>query len=357
MHLFPIRPHPPGTPPGTLHRPAETGAPPPSIRLIDYSPHEVLELERPDLAEIGDRLRSASTSWLRINGLPDADWLRQFGDLIGLHPLVQEDILNGGQRPKLEPYEDQLFLVMNIPEIRDDSIEIEQLYLVWHKHYLVTFYSGSESTFEPLLKRVRKAGTRVRSQGLDYLAYSILDLAIDMGFPLLESLGLELESLEERLLDDPDPSILQEIHHMKRVLILLRRAIWPQRDVINELLRDEDGWLTEPVLPYLRDCYDHTVRIMDLVESYRDASASLHDLYLSNVSLRMNDIMRVLTVIATIFIPLTFIVGVYGMNFDRSVSRWNMPELGWPYGYPAVWVLMLGVAGLMLWFFRRRKWL
>lgn len=166
-----------------------------------------------------------------------------------MHPLVREDILNGGQRPELEPYEYQLFLVMNVPELRDHSIEIEQLYLIWHEHYLVTFYTGSESTFEPVLKRVRKAGTRLRSQGLDYLAYSILDLAIDMAFPVLESLGLELESLEERLLDDPDPSILQEIHHMKRVLILLRRAIWPQPDVVNELLRDAEDWVGDPVPP------------------------------------------------------------------------------------------------------------
>ncbi len=357
MRLFSKRHQPPGTPPGTLHRRTAQEAPPSSIHLLDYSKHAVMEFDQPDLNEIGDRLNAASISWLRINGLPDADWMRQFGDLIELHPLVQEDILNGGQRPKLEPYEDQLFLVMNIPELHDGSIEVEQLYLIWHQHYLVTFYTGSEATFEPLLKRVRKAGTRLRSQGLDYLAYSILDLAIDMAFPVLESLGLELEELEERLLDHPDPSILHEVHSMKRVLILLRRAVWPQRDVINQLLRDEEGWLSEPVKPYLRDCYDHTVRIMDLVESYRDASASLHDLYLSNVSLRMNDIMRVLTVIATIFIPLTFIVGVYGMNFDRSASPWNMPELGWPYGYLAVWGLMVAIAGLMLWFFRRKKWL
>lgn len=357
MRLFSKRPHPPGMPPGTVHRPIDHDLPPPSIRLLDYSPHEVLELEQPDLAEIGDRLKSASISWLRINGLPNADWLRQFGDLIELHPLVQEDILNGDQRPKLEPYEDQLFLVMNVPELHEGSIEIEQLYVIWHEHYLVTFYTGSEDTFDPLMKRVRTAGTRLRSEGLDYLAYSILDLAVDMAFPILEFLGLELETLEERLLDDPDSSILHEIHTMKRVLILLRRAIWPQREVINQLLRDEDGWLSEPVRPYLRDCYDHTVRIMDLIESYRDASASLHDLYLSNMSLRMNDIMRVLTVIATIFIPLTFIVGVYGMNFDRSASPWNMPELGWPYGYLAVWGLMVAIAGLMLWFFRRKKWL
>lgn len=358
MRLFHKKYHPPGTAPGTLVTHAAEASRPPTVHLLDYSTDGINEIEQPELDAIDEILKSDSVTWLRVNGCPDADWMQRFGTLIDLHPLAQEDILNGGQRSKLEPYDNQLFIVMNLPDIHDDSVDIEQLYLFWHEQYLVTFYTGLHDPFEPLLKRLHAAGTRLRSHGLDYLAYAILDLSIDKAFPVLEFLGLKLEALEERMMDDPDQSVLHAIHTLKRQIILLRRAVWPQREVINQLLRDEGDWISEPVRLYLRDCYDHTVQIMDLVESYRDTGASLHDLYLSSASMRMNDIMRVLTIIATIFIPLTFIAGVYGMNFGgESTSPWAMPELRWSFGYPLVWLLFIVIAVVMLCWFRRKRWL
>ena len=193
---------------------------------------------------------------------------------------------------------------------------------------------------------------------LDFLVYSILDLAIDTSFPVLEDLGLQLESLEERLIECADKSTLHDIHKIKRQIIILRHAVWPQRDTINQLLRDESHWVSDSVNLYLRDCHDHTFQIMDLIESYREAGSSLHDLYLSSVSMRMNDIMRVLTIIATLFIPMTFIAGVYGMNFgSESNSPWAMPELKWTLGYPFVWFLFIATGGIMLFWFRKKRWL
>lgn len=358
MHLFHKRYHPPGTAPGTLITHAIHASQPPAVSLMDYSQNEFHEFEQPDLDAIGEKLHADSVTWIRVNGLPDADWMNRFGVLIDLHPLAQEDILNGGQRTKLEPYERQLFMVMNVPDLRDDSVSVNQLYLLWHQKYLVTFYTGSVDPFEYLLKRLRMPGTSLRSHGVDYLAYAILDLAIDKAFPALEFLGAELEALEDRMIANADHSVLHTVHALRRQIILLRRAVWPQREVINNLLREEDTWITEPVRLYLRDCYDHTVQIMDLVESYRDTSASLHDLYLSSASMRMNDIMRLLTIIATIFIPLTFISGIYGMNFaSESDSPWAMPELRWSFGYPAVLLLFLLIVAAMLIWFRRKRWL
>lgn len=358
MKLFHKRYHPPGTAPGTLVSRTQEPTRPIQVQLLDYSAEGLAESELAGIDNVRERLDAESVSWVRVTGRPDAEWMQQFGSAIDLHPLAQEDILNGGQRPKLEPYDNQLFVVVNIPDSSDGMVSIDQLYLFIHRHYLVSFYTGNHDPFEPLLKRLRTAGTRLRSHGLDYLVYTILDLAIDKAFPVLEALGLGLESLEEKMMDDPDQSVLHEIHSLKRQIILLRRAIWPQREVINQLLRDEDSIIGEAVRVYLRDCYDHTVQIMDMIESYRDTGASLHDLYLSSASMRMNEIMRVLTVIATIFIPLTFIAGVYGMNFaGESNSPWAMPELRWYFGYPLVWLLFIGIALTMLIWFRRKRWL
>ena len=357
MRLFHKKYHPPGTAPGTLATHAGERHPL-SLQLVDYGVDRLDEVEEPDVDLLTSRLNDDSATWLRIHGTPDADWMHGFGALVDLHPLVQEDILNGGQRSKLEPYDDQLFIVMNIPEVRGDQVIVSQLYLVWHKRYIVSFFTGDHDPFETLLRRLRTAGTRLRAQGLDYLVYSILDLAVDMAFPVLEVLGLELEDVEERMVDSADQLLLRRMHTIKRQIILLRRAVWPQREVINQLLRDDEGWFDERARLYLRDCYDHTVQIIDLIESYRDTGANLHDLYLSSASMRMNDIMRVLTVIATIFIPLTFIAGVYGMNFgNNNDSPLAMPELRWYYGYPLAWLAFIVVAASMLIWFRRKRWL
>lgn len=351
MKLFSKRYHQPGTPPGTLVSHHEAGPTAFRIRLLDYGKDELVEQEDASIADIEARIHSDSVTWVRIQGRPTAEWMKNCGRVLNIHPLVQEDILNGGQRAKVEPYDGQLFVVMNVPSVDSDGAGLEQLYISVHKDYLVSFFEGKTDLPDPLLNRVRTAGTQVRGLGVDYLFYTILDLAIDACFPVLEDLGLRLEALEEVMIERPDRSLLQEVYSVKRAVILLRRAIWPQREVVNQLLRDHEDWIREPSRVYIRDCYDHVVQIMDLVESYRDTSASLLDIYLSSASMRLNEIMRILTVMSVIFIPMTFVAGIYGMNFER------MPELHWHYGYPMALALCGVVAGGMLLWFRRKGWL
>jgi magnesium transporter len=238
----------------------------------------------------------------------------------------------------------------------DDVVAVHQLSLFLGDRFLISFCESDFLPFEPIVSRLRVPGGRMRSQGADYLTYSLLDFVIDGAFPLLEAFGFQLEDLEEEILESADRDTLAQIHAIRRELILLRRNLWPQRDVINQLLREEGGLIHRDTNIYLRDCYDHTIQVIDLLETYRDMVASMLEMYMSSVSNRMNDVMRVLTVIATIFIPLTFIVGVYGMNFDRTAGPWSMPELGHPLGYVFVWIAMLVVAIGMIVFFRSRKW-
>ena len=356
MRLFRKRYHPPGTAPGTLNAFEVQDDQPRSVQLIEYSQDHIKEIQTPEMSKLGDSLHSDHLTWLRVNGLPDSDWMKALGGAIEIHPLAQEDILNGGQRSKIEPYDSQFFIVIDVPDLKNKTLSIDQLYILWHKNYLITFYTGRRDMFDPVLKRLHSEGTRARKFGLDYLIYAILDLAIDQAFPILEHLGTQLENLEEELMDGPDENVLHKIHQIKRQIIHLRRAFWPQRDVISQLMRDEDHWFSQSVRLYLRDCYDHTIQIMELIESYRDTSSSLHDLYLSSASMRMNDIMKVLAIISTVFIPLTFIAGIYGMNFQAN-SKWAMPELSWAYGYPMVWCLFIIITiGMLIWF-RKKRWI
>jgi len=277
--------------------------------------------------------------------------------MFGLHPLALEDVLNTGQRPKMELYEEQLFLVMGMPTISDHTVTVDQFSAFLGREFLVTFHTGREDPFADVRKRMQAVGNRLRSHGVDYLLYTLVDMVIDHGFPLLELFGEDVQELEEDVLEKPSTTTVQQIHRLRRELLLLRRTLWPQREVVNALLRDDTALIGRETRLYLRDCYDHAVQIIDLLESYRDVLASLLDLYYSGLSTRMNDIMRVLTVIATIFIPLTFIAGVYGMNFAHPQSPWAMPELSWYWGYPAVLGLMVAVAAGMLFYFRRKNWL
>ena len=356
MAFFTKRYHPPGTPPGTLVEARTPETSPLRIRLIDYCPDAITVLDDIDPADCAPYLQRDSMTWVHVQGRPTEAALQEFGSAFGLHRLALEDVLNTGQRAKIEPFDDQLFIVMSMPLMQDDRVDIEQVAFFLNKTFLVSFNEGAFTPFEPVLKRLHDEGSRLRTRGVDFLLHSLIDIVIDQGFPLLENFGLQLEELEERILTAAGQETLEKIHVVKRELIFLRRILWPQREVINQLLRGNDGLVHEETQVYLRDCYDHTIQIMDLLETYRDMTGSMLDIYLSSVSNRMNEIMRVLTVIATIFIPLTFIVGVYGMNFDRTASTWNMPELGWPYGYLLVWVLMIGVAVAMMALFRRRGW-
>jgi magnesium transporter len=249
-----------------------------------------------------------------------------------------------------------LFVVSNLPVRDGDTLRIEQISLFLGKDYIISFYEGKNDPFEPVRQRLRTRSGKIREQGADYLLYTILDIIIDAGFPVLEDLGERIEDLEDELLDNPDKESLNQIHRLKRELLLLRRTLWPQREALNNLFRLEKTFIAETTVPYLRDCYDHSVLIMDLIENYREMAASMLDVYLSSVSYKLNDVMRVLTVIATLFIPPTFIVGVYGMNFNPKAGPLSMPELNTPYGYLVVWiVIVLMIIGLLV-FFKRKKW-
>ena len=356
MTIFTKRYHPAGTSPGTLAKPRREDAKPLRIRLIDYDVDHLTILDDVSAESCEPYLQRKTTTWMHIEGHPSEAALRQLGSTFSLHSLALEDVINTGQRPKVEPFSDHLFVIMSLPIMEDGAIVVQQVSMFVGDDFLISFCERDFAPFEPIVTRLKIAGGRMRSRKADYLLYSLLDVVIDRAFPLLESLGLQLEELEEQILEAADQETLSQIHAIRHDLVLLRRNLWPQRDVINQLLRDEGLLIQKETHIYLRDCYDHTIQIMDLLETYRDTVASMFDIYLSSISNRMNEVMRVLTVIATIFIPLTFIVGVYGMNFDRGAGPLSMPELGQPLGYVFVWLAMLAIAIGMLLFFRSRKW-
>lgn len=359
MAYFPKRYHPPGTAPGTLHQGDSARGIPLKILLTDYTDDEFTELVLGEAEECRAYLERNTTTWIHVQGDAEPDTLRQLGKLFGLHHLALEDVINTGQRPKVDDYKGQLFVVLAHPVIEADStdLKMEQLSLFVGQNFLISFHPGASDPFEPIRKRLRDHAGRIRERGADFLLYALVDLVIDEGFPVLELIGDEIEQLEEQLLVAPTRDSLHQLHHLKRTMLTVRRMLWPQREVLNVLVRDESEVIAEENQVYYRDCYDHTIQVMDLIETYRDMVTGLLDVYLSSVSYRLNEIMRVLTIIATIFIPLTFIVGVYGMNFGNDNSPWAMPELHWYYGYPMVWLLMIGVLVAMLAYFRRKKWL
>lgn len=355
MTYFTKRYHPPGTPPGTLGA-ADATVTPAVITVVDYSAERYHEEVVDSPEGCMPFLQDPATTWIHVQGMLDGDGLRKMGDLFHLHALALEDVLNTGQRPKFDVYGDQVFVVMSLPVLHGERHIAEQISLFVGKNFVVSFHQGGKDPFAPLRKRLENHVGRIRSQHVDYLLYSILDIIIDEGFPVLEALGERIEDVEVELLDGPTKETLNKIHILKRDLLLLRRMLWPQREIVNELSREELELVQPQTRPFFRDCYDHTVHIMDLIESYRDMTGSMLDVYLSSVSNKLNETMKVLTVISTIFIPLTFIVGVYGMNFDTASSPWSMPELKSYYGYPITWAVMLALAGGMLVFFKRKDW-
>ncbi len=349
--------HPPGTSPGTLvsHEGADLETV--SIHLIDYNASEFVEKELSSAEECKPYLDKDNITWIHLQGPIQAETIRHIGNIFELHPLSLEDVMNKGQRPKIEEYDDQLFAIMSMPIKIEDSIVIEQVSVYLGVNYIISFHAGGTDPFDPLRNRLRKKRGRIRNLKADYLLYGIMDLIIDQGYPILESLGETIENIEEALLSSSvKQSTLGDIHSIRRQLLLLRRNLWPQREAVNNLLRGENTLIAEGTSLYLRDCYDHTIQILDLIENYREMAASLIDIYISSTSYRLNEIMRVLTIIATIFIPLTFIVGLYGMNFSNPDSPWAMPELHWYYGYPMVLGIMTATVVGMVIYFKRKDW-
>jgi magnesium transporter len=294
-----------------------------------------------------------TVAWLNVDGLHDVDALGQVGAHAGLHGLLLEDVVSVGQRPKVERYEDHLFIVIRSLHWHDDRAEVveEQVSLVLAPHWVITFQEEAGDSFDAVRVRIRTSGSSIRTRGADFLAYALLDATVDEYFTVLEKLGDHIEALENRLIDDATPASMGEIHHLRRELLVLRKAVWPLRELFGALARDDSGLITDETKLFLRDAHDHAIQVIDTVETLRDLVAGMIELYLSTVSNRANEIMKVLTIIATVFIPLTFIVGVYGMNFDY------MPELHWRWAYPALWIVMIVLVGVMLVYFRRKSWL
>jgi magnesium transporter len=331
-------------------------APRPVIHLTYFNATELVETAILDPAAIGDYLTRPGVVWVNVEGLGSETVLRQLQRIFQLHPLALEDVVNVHQRPKLDRFAEQLFVTARMPR-GTDGCHTEQVSLFVGANYVVTFLEDPGDCFEPVRRRLRESDGLIRRRGADYLAYALLDAAVDAYFPLLEQFGERLETLEDDVILRPEPAVVARIHDAKQDLRVLRRILWPLREAMNELARDQSKLVGDEARVYFRDLYDHTVQLIDLVETYREMGSDLTDLYLSALSNRMNEIMRVLTIIATIFMPLSFVVGIYGMNFDTSASRWNMPELRWAFGYPAVLTLTAVIAGGMLVFFYRRGWL
>jgi magnesium transporter len=354
----------PGTPPATLN-PLPGPVQKPELRVIEFSPTEFHERKVDRVEDLPGRLDDGKVRWIEMNGLGDVDALKMLGEKYALHPLALEDVLNIGQRPKAEVYDEQIFIVAQMLYTSNDRCELlgEQVsFFVWNNLLISIQEDAIHDVFEPVRQRMRAGGGFIRKMHGDYLAYALLDAIMDHYFPVLEHLGDTIEELEDEILTAPTRSMVGHLHNLRRTLMQVRRFVWPSRDLVSSLLHSECATIRPETKVFLRDLYDHSVQIMDLVESYRDLSTSMFEMYLSSVGLRTNEIMRVLTVISSIFIPLTFVVGVYGMNFesqtaDGQPAPTNMPELHWKYGYLGILALMALIAGVQLYFFRRKKWL
>jgi len=343
-----------GAPPGTLVYDREKRVDNVSIRVMDYD-QAACHVRTPTRIEDTFPLRDSETvSWIDVEGLHDTDMLARFGAHFGLHPLVLEDVLNTHQRPKLEEYDEYLYVVarMLTPSTsEEDALRSEQVSIILGKKFVATLQEIPGDVFDPVRRRVEQGRGRSRKLGPDYLTYSLLDAIVDNYFVLLQTIADRIETVEQSVADQPKKQDLAQIHHLRRELVYLRRNVWPLRDVVSGLQRTESPLVTEDVRVYLRDLHDHVVQVIESVENFRDVLASLQDLYVSALSNRTNEVIRVLTVISTIFVPLTFLAGVYGMNFE------NFPELHWRWGYLTFWGVSVVVVVGLLGFLRRRGWL
>ncbi len=341
----------PGSEPGTLI--IEPDAKPSRIILIDYDEDNAIRKVDITPNACAPYIGTNTVSWMDIQGLGSETVLKQVGEIFNLHPLLLEDVVNVPQRPKLEDYNNQLLVISQMVRLKEDEsgFDTEQVSFVLGKRYLLSFQEEElQDCFEIVRDRIRTSQGRVRKSGADYLTYLLLDTIIDGYFPVVEHYEDRIEALEDAIISNPDRDTMQEIYDVRRELLALRRLIWPMRNVLHLLMRDHHGIVSDEVQIYFRDSYDHVIQILEIIEAYRELAASLMDVYMSTMGNKLNEIMKFLTVISTIFIPLTFIVGVYGMNFE------NMPELKGEWSYFIVWLIMLAVAGGLIFYFWRKGW-
>lgn len=338
-----------GQAPGALS--IDPSWPRPVVRVMAYGPDGYIE-QQTSVEELSSFLGAWPVAWVNVDGLGDEAVLRRLGEIFSLHRLALEDVVNLGQRSKVEAYDEDLFVVSRTPAAT--ARHAEQLTLVLGSNYVLSFQESAGDSFDGVRERIRHGRGKIRKMGPDYLSYALIDAVIDSYFPILEEVSGRLEELEEEILDSPDQSTVAKIYEVKRHLLELKRTIWPQREALNTFIRDAGGYITDETALYFRDSYDHAIRIAEMVESQRDLCSDLMATYLSVLSNRMNEVMKVLSIIGTVFIPLGFIAGLYGMNFDPEISPYNMPELGWYLGYPFALTLMGATAiGLLIYFWRK----
>lgn len=343
----------PGTPPGTIH--VDPAAKVSTIRVMAYSPNDFLEEDNFSLQRLSELQSRFSVVWVDITGLGSRELLEDLTQRLKLHPLAMEDVVNVHQRAKADPFEDYLFVVARMLD-NENSLSSEQISMFVMKGLIVSFQERPGDCWDPIRQRMRQARGRVRVCGADFLCYLLLDAIIDSYFPVVDRISEQIDQADDDILRDPDPGHIQQVHEIRSQLLSIRRSIRPHREMLNELIRDDHPLIQQETRIFFRDCYDHVIQVMDLVDTYRELTADLRDFYMSSVSNKMNEVMKVLTIISTIFIPLSFIAGIYGMNFDTD-SPWNMPELSWTYGYP---IILSGMAVLgfgLLFAFYRRRWI
>lgn len=341
-----------GLPPGTLIHVGEQKTAQVKITLLDYDEASLQEKELASVQECLPFRDRPTRTWINIDGLHQVDAIERLGKHFGLHPLVLEDIVNTEQRPKLEDFGEYMFLVTKMLSYDEAAQQVimEQVSLVLGANFIMSFQEGAKDDFIPIRQRIINGNGRMRTMGVDYLLYALLDAIVDHYFLVLDKLGEQLEILEETLLANPTQAHLKAVHKLRREFILIRKAVWPLRDVVATLERRESALIKSATTIYLRDLFDHLARVIDTVENYRDLVSVLLDIYLSSLSNKMNEVMKTLTIITTIFIPLSFIAGIYGMNFE------HMPELRWQWSYPAVLLVMVAIGVAMVFYFKKRKW-
>lgn len=345
----------PGASPGTVA--VDPAAARPVIHVMAYGAEQFAEQEIRDVEAVAGLRDGAAVTWVNVEGLGDAPTIERLGEIFGLHPLALEDVVNSHQQAKVEDYGDHLFIVARMAN-GGSHADTEQMSIFLGKNFVLTFQEGRPGDcLEPVRERLRKGKGRIRQLGADYLAYALLDAVVDAYFPHLEQYGELLDRLDDEITLQTSRVAIGQVHDLRSDLLLLRRVIWPLRDAVAALAREPNRLVTSETRVFLRDCYDHTVQIIDLVETSREMCSDLRDFYLSAVNNRMSEVMKRLTMIATTFIPLSFIAGLYGMNFATDVSPWNMPELRWYFGYPLALTLMAAVAVWQIAFFWRRGWL
>jgi magnesium transporter len=343
-----------GEPPGVLS--PTPHARPTKLHLITYDANAWVEHHSEEVAEIEQRTRGAGHAWIDVEGLRDIEKIRAIGQCYSLHPLTLEDIVQVVQRPKVEIYDGYLFIVLRLPRL-ERGLATEQLAIVLGDTFVITFAERPSDGFDAVRRRLTHEHSRMRSRGADYLAYALIDALIDAYFPILERYGERIDQLEEEVVERSTAGLVTQVHGVRRAVMELRRAIWPLREVLNTLTREGTPYVEADTRVFLRDCSDHVSQLLDMIEIDREVTSTLLDLHLSSLSTRMNEIMKVLTIIATIFIPLGFVAGLYGMNFDPSVSPYNMPELHWRYGYPYALLVMASIAFGMLGYFWAKGWI